>query len=84
MIYFFNIIIFFVKIIILFFIIMNLRDFLLFPERFPNKDCVFCNKKIKLTDKNQYYFQIFGLGKFDKKYICDQCLRKKIYNDYRD
>lgn len=82
MIYFFNIIIFFVKIIILFFIIMNLRDYIL--RDFQIKIVFFCNKKIKLTDKNQYYFQILGLGKFDKKYIYDQCLRKKIYNDYRD
>ena len=42
--------------------------------------CDFCHKKIYLDDMNCYYFQIFGLGKHDKKIICYQCFKNKMTN----
>jgi hypothetical protein len=54
---------------------MNLLS--IYLEKYENKRCNFCKEKIKLGDSNPYYFQILGLGKYDKKYICGGCIIKK-------
>lgn len=40
--------------------------------------CQFCKNNIHLNDKIPYYFKIVGLGKYDKKTICFQCLNDKF------
>ena len=53
----------------------NLFNLFLIQHKFTNKFCNFCNKKIYLDNENCYYFQVFGLGKHDKKFICYQCFK---------
>ena len=50
---------------------------IIYLEKYENKRCNFCKEKIKLGDSNPYYFQILGLGKYDKKYISSICMIKK-------
>jgi hypothetical protein len=58
-------------------IFSNLIYFFSENPHYPKKTCNFCNKRIYLNDKNNYYFQILGLGKHNKKFICSSCLKKK-------
>ena len=54
-----------------------LNNLLLKQQKKTDKICDFCNKQIYLDDMNCYYFQIFGLGKHDKKIICYRCFKRK-------
>ena len=38
--------------------------------------CDYCHKKI--SNKNPYMFEIYGLGKHDGKTICAYCLQGKL------
>lgn len=40
------------------------------------KQCDFCYEKI--SNKNPYMFDIYGLGKHDGKTICTHCLQEKL------
>jgi hypothetical protein len=45
------------------------------------KTCNFCNKSIVLDETsrdNIYFYDIYGLGKHDKRTICHKCMVKKF------
>lgn len=51
-----------------------------YSHLYGNK-CNFCRKSIILDENsndNIYFYNIFGLGKHDKKTICHKCLLKKF------
>jgi hypothetical protein len=41
-------------------------------------ECYNCKKNIILNDNNVYCYKILGLGKHDKKIICQECLKNKF------
>ena len=40
--------------------------------------CYNCKKQIILNSNNVYYYRILGLGKHDKKVVCQNCLKQKF------
>ena len=39
-------------------------------------ECNFCESKI--NNNNPYIFHVYGLGKYNQKYICQNCLISKL------
>jgi hypothetical protein len=43
--------------------------------------CQICKSNIRLNPQdNIYYFKIIGLGKYDNKILCQECLINKFTN----